>query len=293
MAVGTDLINNNRLNLDIERNNSFPKVDNGNKPSPAERLEEQNQKAQEKKDAERAEEVQEAVYGDVIGVSENGDIATAKEESVKALEDGMVFKKNNNDDAAKANAPADERRNEGLEDIKLNEDKAPQETQPDAGRIPQEVKPEDDRIKELQKQNLNEDKDKEITSLTGYTDDQLQTLYTQGKIDKIKYDQEIERRKELMQEDDEKAVQQTEEEQKDTDAVKAAEQNRGNEEDEKKEETSRIQDEIERNEQAAETLGRVYANEADEQLRAQAVQEALASGRMDIVADIFNGNQNG
>ncbi|MCR4851135.1 MAG: hypothetical protein K5870_07735 [Lachnospiraceae bacterium] len=284
MAIGNDFLNN-RVNLDIERDNNFPKADNGQKPSAAERLDEQNKQAVEKKEADREKEMKEAVYGDVIGVSENGDIATAREESVKALEDGMVFKLDNDTNAVKNEENAENVRNEGLEDVSLTQDEQDKQAA--------QLNPAEDQNKAVRDNDADKKEDKEIESLTGYTKDQLQTLYTQGKIDKIKYDQEIERRKELMQEDDEKAVQQTEEEQKDTDAVKDAEQNRGNEEDEKKEETSRIQDEIERNEQAAETLGRVYANEADEQLRAQAVQEALASGRMDIVADIFNGNQNG
>ena len=268
MAIGNDFLNN-RINLDIERDNNFPKVDNEQKPSAAERLDEQNKKAAEKKEADRDKEIKEAVYGEVIGVSENGDIATAKEESVKALEDGMVFKKgpDNTENAPKA---ADEDKNaEQLQDIRTD----------------------DNKNKGLEDIKLNT-REEEITSLTGYTDDQLQTLYTQGKIDKIKYDQEIERRKELMQEDDDKAVQETKEEQKNIDTIKTAEQDEDKDKEDKTEDKSKIKDEIAQNEKAIETLGRVYANEADEQLRAQAVEEALKSGRMDIVEDIFNGNQN-
>ena len=268
MAIGNDFLNN-RVNLDIERDNNFPKVGNDQKPSAAERLDEQNKKAAEKKEADLDKEMKEAVYGEVIGVSENGDIATAREESVKALEDGMVFKKGP-DNTENVPKPADEDRNEQqLQDIKTDESK-------DKG---------------LEDIKLNT-REEEITSLTGYTKDQLQTLYTQGKIDKIKYDQEIERRKELMQEDDEKAVQENKEEQKNIDTLKTAEQDEDKDEEDNTEDRSKIQDEIERNEKAVETLGRVYANEADEQLRAQAVEEALRSGRMDIVEDIFNGTQN-
>ena len=266
MAIGNDFLNN-RINFDIERDNNFPKVDNEQKPSAAEQLDEQNKKAAEKKEADRDKEIKEAVYGEVIGVSENGDVATAKEESVKALEDGMVFKKtpDNTENTPKAadenkeqlqNIKTDDNKDKGLEDIKLNT------------------------------------REEEITSLTAYTDDQLQTLYTQGKIDKIKYDQEIERRKELMQEDDEKAVQETKDEQKNIDTIKTAQQDEDKDEEDKTEDKSKIKEEIEKNEKAIETLGRVYANESDEQLRAQAVEEALKSGRMDIVEDIFNGNQN-
>ncbi len=268
MAIGNEFLNN-RVNLDIERDNNFPKVGNDQKPSAAERLDEQNKKAAEKKEADRDKEMKEAVYGEVIGVSENGDIATAKEESVKALEDGMVFKKGP-DNTENVPKPVDEDRNE---------------------EQPQDIRTDEGKDKGLEDIKLNT-REEEITSLTGYTEDQLQTLYTQGKIDKIKYDQEIERRKELMQEDDEKAVQDNKEEQKNIDTIKTAEQDEDKDEEDSTEDNSKIKDEIEKNEQAIATLGRVYANEADEQLRAQAVEEALKSGRMDIVEDIFNGNQN-
>ncbi|MCR4989424.1 MAG: hypothetical protein K6A38_00980 [Lachnospiraceae bacterium] len=233
MAIGTNMTNNNRINIDIERNSRVSRPDNDAKLSPAERLKEQNQKAEETKETQRREDVREAVYGDVIGVSENGDTATAKQESVKALEDGMVIKKNEE----------------------------------------------------------NNEEDKEITTLTGYTEDQLQTLYSQGKIDKIKYDREIERRKELMQEDDEKAVQKTEEEENPEEGVRAVQKEEDKEE-ENEESSSRIKDEIAANEKAIETMGRVFANGANEELKAKAVEEALENGRMDIMDDIFNGSKN-
>ncbi|MCR4787199.1 MAG: hypothetical protein K5888_01305 [Lachnospiraceae bacterium] len=268
MAIGNDINNINRPNFGIENNDNRINLEREPKVSPRERIEEENKKAEEKKEAERREEVREAVYGDVIGVSENGDTATAKEESVKALEDGMVFKKGpDNADAQKAAADEKNVRDERnaakpeLQDIKL------------------------------------EKEDEKIDSLTGYTKDQLQTLYSQGKIDKIKYDREIERRKELMQEDDQEKVAAREEDEKKTtekaDTVKAVKDEEDKEEENKQDNSDKIRNTIESNEKAIETMGRVVATEQDERLRADAVQDALRNDRMDIMADIFNGNNNG
>ena len=163
-------------------------------------------------------ELQKEIYGDLIGVSGNGDTATAKEESVKALEDGMVFKKS---------------------------------------------------------------EDEKIDSLTGYTTDQLDELYNEGKIDKIKYDREIKRREELNGKEDDSKV---EEDKEDVPGRVTDEKDEDDSEDTKKT--------IQSNEEAIQTMGRVFAREEDEQMRAQAVEEALKNGRMEIMDDIFNGSKN-
>lgn len=59
-----------------------------------------------------------------------------------------------------------------------------------------------------------EAEEKEIDSLTGYTSSQLDSLYAQGKISRIDYDQEISRRDELTKQQNTPAV---EEEQEDED----------------------------------------------------------------------------
>ena len=163
-------------------------------------------------------ELQKEIYGDLIGVSRNGDTATAKEESVKALEDGMVFKKS---------------------------------------------------------------EDEKIDSLTGYTTDQLDELYNEGKIDKIKYDREIKRREELTGKEDDSKV---EEDKEDVPGRVTDEKDEDDSEDTKKT--------IQSNEEAIQNMGRVFAREEDEQMRAQAVEEALKNGRMEIMDDIFNGSKN-
>ena len=50
-------------------------------------------KAQEKKEDERSDEAAKAVYGDVVGRSQDGDTTRVKEDARDALETGMVFQK--------------------------------------------------------------------------------------------------------------------------------------------------------------------------------------------------------
>lgn len=52
------------------------------------------QKAEEEKEAR--EQLDQQVYGDVIGSSKDGDTVNAKKESLEALDTGMVFKKEEN-----------------------------------------------------------------------------------------------------------------------------------------------------------------------------------------------------
>ena len=197
---------------------------------------------------EESDSVKEAVYGNVIGVSANGDVASAKEESMKALDDGMVFKK------------------------------------------------------------------EEVSSLVGYTENQLQEMYQKGEIDKYKYDREVERRAQIRKEEpkqnpvleqmkettDEKAQEKSVFADNKTDDKKAAQIAK---EDESKEEskddessvTKTVTDDAKKADEAsskdiAKDMAKLVSDQQEQTMKANAVKDAIANDRADLIADVFAKN---
>ena len=196
--------------------------------------------------------VKEAVYGNVIGVSANGDVASAKEESLKALDDGMVFKK------------------------------------------------------------------EEISSLVGYTENQLQEMYQKGEIDKYKYDQEVERRAKIRKEETEpnpvleqmkKAAEKEDKEEKVNPILKddkkkedaKAEEVAAKKDEEKESEDKTsplIKDDAEdvskakeaTNTDIAKDMAKLVSDQQEQTLKANAVKDAIANDRADLIADVFGKN---
>lgn len=198
----------------------------------------------------------EAVYGDVIGVSANGDVASAKKESMQALDDGMVFKK------------------------------------------------------------------EETASLTNYTENQLQQMYEQGKINKFKYDREIERRAEIRDEEPKEnpVVEQMKEEAENkenpvvTQMKEASKEEKDNKDEkevnsgiretdnsEKEDEKKSIVNSDDEDKEAvktnqatdtkiAEDMAKLVADQQDQQIKANAVKDAIANDRADLIADVFGKN---
>lgn len=130
-------------------------------------------KAAEKTKAD-AEKVASEVYGDVLSKSVDGDVTTAAKQSIDALSDGLVLPKENTPEVTTSlKAP-------------VANPAVKQET--GAEKLAEETRAE-------------EDSEEEIDSLTGYTSNELETLYAQGKISRYDYDQEVARRAELSEQD--------------------------------------------------------------------------------------------
>lgn len=173
---------------------------------------------QEAADKIKEENLQKAVYGDTLSVSENGDTVNAKRAALAALKDGIVLNKT------------------------------------DSGRAAEET-------------------DEEIDDLTGYSADQLETLYQQGKIDKAKYDREIERRERLEGKDQAK-----------DENIKETEQDK----DEKVEDTTQKIEQM--NEETA-RIAKMAGEEQQEMIRIDAMTRAIGAGRGDLMDQILNGNK--
>ncbi len=148
---------------------------------PAQEQQKKTEEAREQKENEAAA-VNSAVYGNVLSKDEDGDTRAAKQQALDALEDGMVF--------VKEQSAAE----------KLAEEEAKEAEKPSAAE-------------KLAEEEAKEEKDEkaQAQSLTGVSAQQLETMYLQGKISRYQYDQEIGRRDVLM-EKEEKTVGQAEEE---------------------------------------------------------------------------------
>lgn len=169
------------------------KADAINKQNEASKAEEDAKK----KVIEETEKVASEVYGDVLSASTDGDTTSAAKQSMAALSDGLVMQKSN---VAEVTTTL----------------KEPAKTEP-AKTEPAKVQPEENTnpVLEAAKEDAKKARNEEqIDSLTGYTSSQLDSLYAQGKISRIDYDQEISRRDELTKQQNTPAV---EEEQEDED----------------------------------------------------------------------------
>ncbi len=110
--------------------------------------------------------------------------------------------------------------------------------------------------------------DEEVESLAGYSENEIELLYEQGKISKIKYDREIERREEITGEDKKETADETK------DASRVEE----------------IKKEQDKDEQLFKKLGGTVKNMADERIKADAYEAAVKNDRTDIFADVFGQN---
>ncbi|MCR4683917.1 MAG: hypothetical protein K5649_00460 [Lachnospiraceae bacterium] len=145
---------------------------------PAQEQQKKTEEAREQQKETEAAAVNNAVYGNVLAKDEDGDTLAAKQQALDALEDGMVFVK----EQSTAEKVAEESDKPSAAE-KLAEEEAKEE----------------------------KDEKEQAQSLTGVSAQQLETMYLQGKISRYQYDQEIGRRDVLM-EKEEKTVGQAEEE---------------------------------------------------------------------------------
>ena len=196
-----------------------------------------------KKVAEDAKKVTAEVYGDVLSKSADGDTTRAAKQSIDALSDGLVMPKNNTEEITTALKP-NENSNPVLEAAEKDAKKAE-----------------------------NED---EIDSLTGYTSNQLENLYAQGKISRYDYDREISRRDELTK----------------TENTSDSEEEKVTEtEDEAEDKTSElIKQQIEGNNTFNKEMSGLVNTAINENQTINALNIGKENDRLDIVNQILNGN---
>ena len=215
-----------------------------NNSSETEKVSSNSEEKINKKEKAEAEKVVSEVYGDVLSKSADGDVTTAAKQSLNALSDGLVL---------------------------------PKENAPEVTTTLKEPNATKNKIEE-QAQNQT-DKDEEIDSLTGYTSNQLDTLYAEGKISKYDYDQEVERRAELTQEEKRIEINEPKE--------KPEEKADETEDDEAK---AALQQEIEGNNAFAKNMAKLNETAINDDLKTQALDTAKENGRLEIMNQILGNN---
>ena len=265
-------------------------------PTRVNTVKEQDPAAEEQKKAEEARQerqeeaaaVNASVYGDVLARDQDGDTVAAQKQSLEALEDGLVFAKDNADEAAA-------QRTQPEEDVALPQPAQEAVAAQDAVKAQEaEKKDETDPLKQ-QQAAVNNPLEKEKTaaeklaeeeakkdqaadaqqSLTGVSANQLETMYLQGKISRYQYDQEIGRRDALM-EKEEKPVGQVEEEE--------------DEAEEKNPNAERVQEEINANKSFNQEMGRLNNAAVAEDVFADAMKTANENDRVDLMTKVFDTN---
>lgn len=106
---------------------------------------------------------------------------------------------------------------------------------------------------------------KQITSLAGYTRQQVEDLYSKGLIDRMTYERNMELREERTNTDEEKDDLQTSDREEDANAQKMMDDQKA----------------------FAESMGDISRQSMDMQIRAKAYTDALNNDRADIVNQIF------
>lgn len=202
------------------------------------------QEETDKKDKVEAEKVASEVYGDVLSKSADGDVTTAAKQSLNALSDGLVMPKDNTPEITTTL-------------------KQPVETK-----------------NKIEQQAQDKADEEEIDSLTGYTSNELETLYAKGAISKYDYDQEISRRAELTQEDKRTA---------EAEKPKVEEKKDTTDQDDEKE-SARIQQVIEGNNTFTKNMAQINETAANDDLKTQTLNTAKENGRLDIMNQILGNN---
>lgn len=150
---------------------------NENQPDRAQETKRAQEAAKASQSPQEISSAAKGVYGDVLDISEDGDTVSARPEAMQALDDGYVIFKG--EDSA-ANEPS--RSQEVLKEIREEQEKRAEER----AELRKEQQAEDEQQEEAE--------DAVNQSLTGYSDDMIDTLYRQGKIDSGDYNAEVDRR---------------------------------------------------------------------------------------------------
>ncbi|MCR5267528.1 MAG: hypothetical protein K6E16_03315 [Lachnospiraceae bacterium] len=217
---------------------------------------EQQKKTEEDRAARETEAsaVNSSVYGDVLAKDDDGDTVAAKQQALEALEDGLVFKK------------------EQAEEVTTSLRKDEQTT---AEQTAQASEQKSAAEKLAEEEAKKEQQDDQQQSLTGVSAQQLETMYLQGKISRYQYDQEIGRRDALMEKEEKTVGQMEEEEDKEKENPASAE---------------KIQKEIENNNGFSERMTKLATATAEEEIRGDAILKAGENDRVDLMNQVFGTN---
>lgn len=268
----------------------------GYDPTRVNTVKEQDPAAEEQKKAEEARQerqeeaaaVNASVYGDVLARDQDGDTVAAQKQSLEALEDGLVFAKDNAEEAAQRPQaeedvalpqPAQEAI-AAQEEAKAQEAEKDEETDPlkqqQQAAVNNPLQQEKTAAEKLAEEEAKKEKAADAQqSLTGVSANQLETMYLQGKISRYQYDQEIGRRDALM-EKEEKPVGQVEEEE--------------DEEQENRPNAERVQEQINANNTFNQEMGRLNNAAVAEDVFADAMRTANENDRVDLMTKVFDTN---
>ena len=187
-------------------------------------------------------------FGEVLDISEDGDTVTARPEALQKLDDGIVMLRNEDDESVQESLTektmeAAEKREELAEKLEAKAEAA------------SEKRAEAREAAEKAAESKAAENTKEINSLTGYTDDMIETLYRQGKIDRSDYSSELDRRARL---------------------------------DEQLSPDEDTQDEqVQNNEAFSREMTTLNARAQEDERESEAIMKAAENGRTDLIMDIF------
>ncbi len=213
------------------------------------------QEMQSKSSAQAEDSAAKGIYGDVLDISEDGDTVTARPEALKKLDDGIVMLRSDAEEDKKSVAEEEDEAAEKRADIR-----AELEAKAEASKEAREE------LAEARSEKAEEKADNaSYDSLKGYSDDMVNTLYRQGKIDSRSYNTEMERRARL----DEELTP-----------------------DKKEDDKEDVQNAIENNNGFARDMGELRAQAEEDELESEALITAAENGRIDIMKDILDGTSN-
>lgn len=219
--------------------------------------------ADKKTERAQAEAVQRSTYGDVLDISEDGDTVTARPEALKALDDGLVLFKGEEENGSKATQTLEEEEKaaEAREEIRKKQEEAAEEAKEAREELREKAQSEKASEKTAEKtaeETAEEDNASAQVSLNGYSDNMIDTLHRQGKIDDRTYNAEESRRERIEE------------------AEPSDEDN-----------ADRTNDRIGRLREGAEELGELNAQAQSQRLEDEAFETALENGRGDIFQNLF------
>ncbi len=170
-----DTVNSNLSRVPVSeeagRNLNVDRVSVSEEIERRQRVSAQETSVQEVRAPRNEGDVREKVYGEVLGFSEDGDTVAAGEKALEALQDGLVFL-----------------REDTTENLNRQETPVRQET------------PHRQEIENRRETSTRQDKadaEHDVESLRSYTKDQLESLYVRGEISKFRLEQEEARREML------------------------------------------------------------------------------------------------
>lgn len=205
---------------------------------------------------------------------ESKESASANGRIVLASEDGIVIEKEKD--------AAEKVRNSQTEENQVN-------------------KSEEVAKEEVAKETVKEDE--QIKDLTGYSSNQVETLYREGKVSRNDYEEKMEKLEELKEaatsDDKEKAAEKAREiveksapaestKTNNENSVKTADKKASEESSDKNKE--QIKENIENNKNQVQQLGKVLEDEEETANKAEAYTKAMENDRVDIIDPLFNEN---